>query len=162
MFVWSTSFMSKKQTAMQTNPLHEKEAALDVRVDGMYRLLKGRINLDSIIPTCLEIAKEIETLGELKGKEKLDVLQKVLRQAIKESVKTVEEKEQILHTIETVVPIVMQAAVLASKNPIVGQVQAVVVTCCMPRVKKCSCKKGECKCNKLVISAPTLPENFVA
>lgn len=158
MFVWSTSFMSTKQTAMQANPLHEKEAALDARVDGIYRALKGRISANSLIPSCIEIAKEIEGIGGLEGKEKLDLLQKVLRQAIRDSGKSAEEKEEILNVVDTVVPMVMQAAVLASKSPIVGQVQAVVVGCCIPRVKKCTCKKGECTCKKVLSS---LPPNFV-
>ena len=147
---------------MQSNPLHEKEAALDAQVDGIYRVLKGRINMDNLIPSCIEVAKEIENLGTLHGKEKLDLLQKVLKQALKDSDKSVEEKEQILHTIETIVPMVVQAAVLASKNPVVAQVQEVMVTCCVPKVKKCKCKKGECKCGKVVSSVPSLPENFVA
>jgi len=147
---------------MQSNPLHEKEAALDVRVDGIYRVLKGKINLDSLIPTCIEVAKEIEGVEELKGGEKLDLLQKVLRQAVKDSEKSAEEKEQILHVVDTVVPMVVQAAILASKSPIVAQVQAVMVTCCIPTIKKCKCKKGECKCGKVLSSVPSLPENFVA
>jgi biopolymer transport protein ExbB/TolQ len=136
MFVCSASFIEVKQTAMQSNPLHEKEAALDVQVDGIYRALKGRISLDNLIPSCIEVAKEIENLGQLKGKEKLDLLQKVLRQALKESNKSVEEKEQILHVIDTIVPMVVQAAILASKSPVVAHVQEAIVTCCVPKVKK--------------------------
>ena len=164
MFVWSASFMSKKQTAMQANPLHEKEAAMDARVDGIYRALKGKINVDSLIPTCLEIAQELEGLVELKGKEKLELLQKVLRQAVKDSEKSPEEKEKILQTIDTVVPIAMQAAILASKSPVVAQVKTACMSCCVPKVKKCACKKGECKCKKVVTTAAPasdLPGNFV-
>ena len=121
--------MSTKQTAMQANPLHEKDAAMDAQVDGIYRVLKGKLNLDNLIPSCIEVAQEIENLGELKGKEKLALLQKVLRQAVKESEKSAEEKEQILHTIETVVPMAMEAAILASKHPVAAQVQAACVGC---------------------------------
>lgn len=142
MFVCSASFMTVKQTAMQTNPLHEQEAAMDARVDGIYRALKGKISVDSLIPACLEIAQEVEGLTELKGKDKLDLLQKVLKQAVKDSGKSAEEKEQILHTIDTVVPIAMQAAILASKSPVVAHVQTACVACCVPKVKKCGCKKG--------------------
>jgi hypothetical protein len=114
---------------MQQNPLHEKEAALDARVDGLYKVLKGRIQLDSIVPTCIEIASEIEGLGGMKGGEKLDLLQKVLRQAIKDSQKSKEEKEHILMIVDTVVPIAVQAAVLASKSPIGAAVQTACVGC---------------------------------
>lgn len=142
--------MSKKQTAMQTNPLHEckcaegeckcpsfeKDTAMDARVDGIYRVLKGKINLDSIVPTCIEVAQEIESMGNIPGKEKLELLQKVIRQAVKDSDKTPEEKQQILSTIETVVPMVVQAAIIASKHPVAAQVQEALVTCCMPKAKK--------------------------
>jgi signal transduction histidine kinase len=128
--------MTVKQTAMQTNPLHEESAAMDARIDGIYRVLKGKLNLDNLIPSCLEVAKEIEGIVDIKGKEKLDLLQKVLKQALKESEKSAEEKEQILHTIDTVVPMIVQAAILASKNPVAAQVQEVLVTCCIPRLTK--------------------------
>lgn len=142
--------MTMKQTAMQTNPLFEckctegeckcpsfeKDTAMDARVDGIYRVLKGKINLDSIVPTCIEVAQEIENMGNIPGKEKLELLQKVIRQAVKDSDKTVEEREQILHTIETVVPMVVQAAIIASKHPVAAQVQEALVTCCMPKAKK--------------------------
>lgn len=128
---------------MQTNPLHEckcaegeckcpsfaKDSALDARVDGIYRVLKGRIDFGNLVPTCIEVAKEIENIEQVTGKEKLELLQKVLRQAVKDSDKSMEEKEQILHTIDTVVPIVMKAAVLASKSPIAAQVQTACVGC---------------------------------
>lgn len=128
---------------MQTNPLHEckcvggeckcpsfaKDTAMDARVDGIYRAIKGRIDVNNLIPTCIEVAQEIENLGELKGKEKLDLLQKVLRQTVKESDKTVEEKDKLFSVIDTVVPVIVQAAILASKHPIVAQVQTACVGC---------------------------------
>lgn len=147
---------------MQTNPLHEQEAAMDARVDGIYRALKGRISVDNLIPSCIEIAKEIEGIGGLPGKEKLELLQKVLKQAVKDTDKSVTEKEQVIHMIDTVVPLVVQAAILASKSPVVAQVQEALVTCCVPKAKKCGCKKGECKCGKVASSSSNLPENFVA
>jgi hypothetical protein len=107
---------------MQTNPLHESDAQMDAQVDALYRTVKGRINWDNLIPTCLELARELEGLTHLRGRERLELLQKTLRFALKDSDKTAEEKEQILHTIDTVVPMVMQAAVLSSKIPIAGQV----------------------------------------
>jgi hypothetical protein len=111
---------------MQTNPLHETDAQMDAQVDALYRTVKGRINWDNLIPTCLELARELEGLTHLRGRERLELLQKTLRFALKDSDKTAEEKEQILHTIDTVVPMVMQAAVLSSKIPIAGQ----VLSCC--------------------------------
>lgn len=103
---------------MQTNPLHESDAQLDAQVDALYRVVKGRIDWDNLIPTCMEIARETEGITHLRGKERLELLQKTLRFALKDSPKSATEKEQILHTIDTVVPVAMQAAMLASKMPI--------------------------------------------
>ena len=96
----------------------ETDAQLDAQIDTLYRSVKGRVDWDNLIPTCLELARELEGLTHLRGKERLDLLQKTLRFALKDSDKSAEEKERILHTIDTVVPIAMQAAVLASKVPI--------------------------------------------
>ena len=115
-------FWEEKTYRMQTNPLHESDAQLDAQVDALYRTVKGRIDWDNLIPTCLELARELEGLTHLRGKERLELLQKTLRFALKDSDKTAEEKETILHTIDTVVPLAMQAAILSSKLPIAGQV----------------------------------------
>ena len=103
---------------MQTNPLHETDAQADAQVDALYRTIKGRIDWDNLVPTCLELARELEGLTHLRGKERLELLQTTLRFALKDSDKSAEEKERILHTIDTVVPVAMQAAVLATKLPI--------------------------------------------
>lgn len=103
---------------------------LDARVDGLYRLIKGRIDWDNLIPTCIEVARELETITHLRGKERLDLLLKTLKHALKESDKSAEEKEKILFVIDTVIPVAMQAAILASKNPIVNQVVSGCWTVC--------------------------------
>ena len=103
---------------MQTNPIHEADAQMDAQVDALYRVIKGRVDWDNLIPTCLELARELEGLTHLRGRERLELLQKTLRFALKDSDLPAEEKERILHTIDTVVPMVMQAATLASKVPI--------------------------------------------
>lgn len=106
------------------------EDVLDARVDGLYRVIKGRINWDNLIPTCLEVAQELEQMQELRGRERLDVLQRTLRFALKDSHLPDEKKEEILGYIDTIVPIVMQAAILASKIPI-RQIQAICWKKCM-------------------------------
>lgn len=111
---------------MQQNPLHQCE---DPRVDGIYRVLKGRINLDTLIPSCIEVAREVEGLTQLKGQQKLEVLQNVLRQAVRDSNKSEEEKERIRTVINTVIPIAVQAAILASKTPIVSHIHSACVGC---------------------------------
>ena len=94
------------------------DAVLDARIDSLSRLIKGRINWENLIPTVLDAARELQQFPELKGPEKLDVLLKTLKFALKESSVPAEEKEKILHTIDTVIPIVIAAAKLASKFPI--------------------------------------------
>ncbi len=100
----------------------QTDAEVDARIDALYRVVKGRINWDNLIPTCLELAQELEQMTHLRGKERLDLLMKTLKHALKESTLEAEEKEKILFFIDTVVPIAMQAAILASKSPIVNQV----------------------------------------
>lgn len=113
---------------MQENPM-----LLDARIDGLYRLVKGRINWDNLIPTCIEVARELEGMTHLRGPERLDLLQKTLRHALKESDKCAEEKEKILFVIDTVIPIAMQAAILASKAPIVNQAVSSCWAFCMKK-----------------------------
>ena len=91
---------------------------LDVRVDGLYRLVKGRINWDNLVPTVLEVARELQQFPGLKGPEKLDILLKTLKFALKDSGLDAEEKEKTLYVIDTVVPLVVAAAKMASKFPI--------------------------------------------
>lgn len=102
----------RKQTAMET------DAHLDAQVDSLYRVVKGRIDWDNLIPTCLDLARELEGMTHLRGKDRLDLLQRTLKFALKDSDKSADDKEQILHTIDTVVPFAIQAAVLATKIPI--------------------------------------------
>jgi len=106
---------------------------LDARIDGLYRVVKGRIDWSNLIPTCLELATELEQMTELRGSERLTLLQSTLRHALRESELSTEEKESVLHTIDTVVPIAMQAAILASKSPVLSQLQA---SCCAVWMKK--------------------------
>lgn len=98
---------------MQENPM-----LVDARVDGLYRLVKGRINWNNLIPTCLEVAQELEAMTHLRGKERLDLLLKTLKHALKESDVSADEKERILFVIDNVIPVAMEAAILASKHPI--------------------------------------------
>ena len=115
---------------MQTNPLHFEE---DARIDAIYRVIKGNLNWNNLVPTLMEAAGEVEAMPGLKGKEKLELLQKALKHALKESDKSAEEKERIVYTIDVVVPVAVQALVMASKNPMIkavaNQVEAVCIGC---------------------------------
>lgn len=122
MFVCLRSFVKTKQTAMQTNPIHEQ-------ADAILHVFEGKIDLDNLIPTCIFMAQKIEMMAGLGGKEKLEMLQRILRVTVGKSDKSLEEKSDLIHTIDTVIPMVVQAAVMASKSPILGQVQATCIGC---------------------------------
>jgi len=111
---------------MQDNPLRSMD---DPRVDAIYKAVKGRITLTSLVPTCLEIASEIEQVHQLRGSQKLALLQDVLRIAVRDSDLESEQKKDILAMVDTVVPILVQAAILASKSPILRRVQSTCVGC---------------------------------
>ena len=113
---------------MQTNPLHAEE---DARVDALYRVIRGSLNWDNLVPTLLEAAKELEAIPDLKGSEKLDLLQKTLKHALKLSSMSAEEKEKALYWIDTVVPVAMQAAIMASKSPVVAAISRHVDAVCI-------------------------------
>lgn len=111
-----------EQTAMQSNPLHHTK-------DTVYNALKGKLDLNNLVGSTIQVAKEIEQIANLKGKEKLELLQSILRICIHDSDKSSEEKEALYFTVDRVVPVVVEAAILASKSPIVRQVQAVCCGC---------------------------------
>jgi hypothetical protein len=102
---------------MQTNPM-----IVDEQVDALYRVIKGHIDWTNLIPTCIEVAREVEGMTQLRGKERLDLLIKTLKHALRESDVSDEERASCLVFIDTVVPVAMQAAILASKSPIVHHV----------------------------------------
>jgi hypothetical protein len=111
-----------EQTAMQSNPLHATK-------DAVYNTLKGKMDLNNLVGSTIQIAKEIEQIANLKGKEKLELLQSILRICIHDSDKSPEEKEALYFTVDRVVPVIIEAAILASKSPIIKQVQAVCCGC---------------------------------
>jgi hypothetical protein len=121
-FISSASFVVNEQTAMQSNPLHATK-------DAVYKALKGKMDLNNLVGSTIQIAKEIEQIANLKGKEKLELLQSILRICIHDSDKSLEEKEALYFTVDRVVPVIIEAAILASKSPIVRQVQAVCCGC---------------------------------
>ena len=102
---------------------------MDPRADAIYRVVQGRIDFSNIVSTCLEVAREIEQMQGMKGAEKLGLLQSILRAAVRDSKISITEKEERIHIIDTVVPIVVQAVVFASKNPIAKQIQAGCIAC---------------------------------
>jgi hypothetical protein len=99
---------------------------MDDRADALYKLLKGRIDWNNLVPTCLEAGRELEQMTTLKGPEKLDLLQHVLRKALQESNLPRDRKERLAGFIANVVPMIAQAMILASKVPI----KSIQSSCC--------------------------------
>lgn len=97
--------------------------ALDTRISGLYGLVKGRVDWSNLVPTCLELAQELEQMTDLTGPQRLELLQKTLRFALYESNLPKDRKETYSFVIMTVIPVVMQAAIAASKSPIVNNLQ---------------------------------------
>ncbi len=91
------------------------KAQLDPRVDAVYKVLRGRINWDNLVPACVEAMFEIQQFTQLRGPQKLELLQAVMKQALRDSDKSLTEKEQILHSIDTIIPLVAQGVKLATK-----------------------------------------------
>lgn len=99
---------------------------LDPNVNALYAGFKGTINWDNLIPTCIEMARELEQMTHMKGAQRLELLQTTLRYAVQDSDMPEPQKDATVHLIDTVVPLAMQAAILASKVPI-RRVQSI---CC--------------------------------
>lgn len=97
---------------------------LDPRVLRVYDSIKDRIDWKNLVPVCIYTVGEIERYSELRGPQKLELLQNVLRHAVKQLDKDAVEKEELLHYIETVVPVVAQTAVTVEKR-----VQALASSC---------------------------------
>lgn len=105
----------------------------ELYVNRLLKLFKNNINWDHLVPTCLAIAQELENADKLTGKQKLKALQDVLRLALLDAPLPAEKKEEILHQIDTTVPVVMEAAKMASKNPIVNQAVSTCLLCITKR-----------------------------
>lgn len=91
---------------------------MDPRVDALYRLVGGRIQWENLVPTLMEAAQELEQMRDLKGPERLTLLQDTLRVALSKSEMPQAKKETLSFFITTVVPIIVQGIIAASKVPI--------------------------------------------
>jgi hypothetical protein len=101
----------------------------EFRIQQLFALVKNKIDWSNPIPACLIIAGELEKVTTLKGPQKLKMLQDVLKFGLLETSIDHETKKTVLGFIENTLPQVMQAAVLASKHPIVNQALSACFTC---------------------------------
>lgn len=121
-----------------SNPMFEKQAQLDAQIDGLYKIVKGRIEWNNPIPACLEVARELENMTHLKGHQRLELLQKTMRFAANDADSGLDDetKKIALVFVDDALPIVMNAVILASKSPIVSQVQSACWSCLGSSLKK--------------------------
>lgn len=103
---------------------------MSTTAESLYALVSKDLNWDNLIPTCLALGQAIENIGNMKGSEKLALLQDTLRYALKQSSLSEEKKTEIASVIDGVVPVIMTAAVSASRNPIVKNAVEQVSQCC--------------------------------
>jgi hypothetical protein len=101
----------------------------EFRIQQLFALVKNNIDWSNPIPACLTIAGELEKVTTLKGPQKLKVLQDVLKFGLTEANIDHETKKTVLGFVEDTLPQVMQAAILASKHPVVNQALSACFTC---------------------------------
>jgi hypothetical protein len=101
----------------------------EFRTQQLFALVKGNIDWSNPIPACLTIAQELERITTLKGPQKLKVLQDALKFGLSETNLDADKKKEILGFVENTLPQVMQAAILASKHPVVNQAISACFTC---------------------------------
>lgn len=102
---------------------------VDIYVRRLYLIIKDRVNLQDLVPTAIELVREIEKISDIEGKEKLELLQDTLRYAVMASDLGADEKNVPLFIIKNVIPQVVRAMILGSKNPLVAKVGEEVVGC---------------------------------
>ena len=101
----------------------------EFRTQSVFATVKNDIDWSNPIPACLRMAQVIENITTLKGPQKLKVLQDALKFGLSEAPVDAEKKKTVLEFIENTLPTVMQAAILASKQPIAAQALSACWTC---------------------------------
>lgn len=89
-----------------------------MNVEELYKVIRDTIDFDNIVPTVLTLCQRVEQIPDLTGNEKLKLVTLTLRYALGVAPIGIEQKRNIMKRIDTVVPLVVQAAILASKHPI--------------------------------------------
>ena len=102
---------------------------VDIYVRRLYLIIKDRVNFQDLVPTAIELVREIEKIGDIGGNEKLELLQDTLRYAVMASDLGTDEKNVSLFIVKNVIPQVVRAMILGSKNPLAAKVGEEVVGC---------------------------------
>ena len=107
--------------AVEDYPLEPPASPESVVVDTQVQEIMDALDLKTVdwsnpIPTALKIGQHVETLKELKGADKLKLVQSVLRVLISKSETSEEVQTVARRFVDDVLPPVMSAAVLVSKG----------------------------------------------
>jgi hypothetical protein len=114
-------------------------------VDIYLKVIRGKpVNWANVAPVCLEMCREIEQVPNLKGPEKLSLLQEVLRKTILLTDMSDDHKKQANVVIDDVVPVVVQGIIIASKIPVKKYVAWWHRLCCSCKPVKCCQDKKRC------------------
>ncbi len=84
---------------------------------------KEALDWDNIVPVCIKIAAALEAVRNVNGAFRLQVLQEVLLIALNKSELIGDQKRKLFLSIYQTVPLIAQAVISASKNPIVRMIQ---------------------------------------
>ena len=101
----------------------------EFRTQSVFAVVKKDIDWSNPIPACLRMAQVLENITTLKGPQKLKILQDALKFGLSEASIDHETKKSVLGFIDGTLPGIMQAAILASKQPIVAHAMAACFTC---------------------------------
>lgn len=85
--------------------------------------VEGKVQWSQVVVFSVDLMRVIETEYPRKGGEKLQLLQSVLRYALSKTDLNEVKRDEILVMINYGIPILAQAACLASKSPVVAVVK---------------------------------------
>jgi hypothetical protein len=97
-----------------------------MNVEELYKVISDKVDFENIVPMAITLCQRVEQIPNLSGKEKLDLVMGTLRYALRVAPVGLEQKREIMEKLDTIVPLVIQAAILASKHPIVHKLMG----CC--------------------------------
>lgn len=118
------TIVAPSEIALATMP--EK---VDIYVRRLHAIIKDRVNFQDLLPTAIELVHEIEKIEDIRGKEKMDLLEDTLRYAVMASGVGTDEKNAALFVIKNVIPIAVRAMIIGSKHPLVSKIKDEVVGC---------------------------------
>lgn len=89
-----------------------------MNVEELYKVIGDKVDFENIVPMALTLCQRVEQIPNLTGKEKLELVMATLRYALRVAPIGIEQKRAVMEKLDTIVPLVIQAAILASKHPI--------------------------------------------